>query len=53
MRYKNLIIEDHTELFEVTEESVLATIEWLDTANKNWRIKYKELWNSRVLFEKV
>ena len=44
------IAQDHIENFEITPESVAATIQWLDSGNKDWRSKFGKLWNERVDF---
>ncbi|WP_092026046.1 SMI1/KNR4 family protein [Marinobacter zhejiangensis] len=46
-------IEHHIESFNVTEESVQATIEWLDSAGTAWREQYQLKWNERVPFQKI
>ena len=45
--------QDHIENFEVTPDTVASTIQWLDSGNKDWRSKFRELWNERVPTAKV
>lgn len=49
----NETIEDHIENFDVNEESVQATIEWLDSIGTAWRKKYQSKWNERVPFHQI
>lgn len=46
-------IEDHIENFDVNQESVQATIEWLDSIGTTWREKYQSIWNERVPFHQI
>lgn len=45
--------EAHISTFEVSPDTVRATIEWLDSGNQGWRVKFKELWNSRISFAQI
>ena len=47
------MIEDHIENFEISEDSVNATIEWFDSIGLEWRDKFRGQWNERVPFKQV
>lgn len=47
------MIKDHIESFEISEDSVNATIEWFDSIGLEWRDKFRGQWNERVPFNQV
>jgi cell wall assembly regulator SMI1 len=47
------IAQHHIEHFEITPESVANTIQWLDSGNRDWRSKFRTVWNERVPDAKV
>lgn len=42
------IARDHIESFDITPESIRATVQWLDSRSKGWRAKFADIWNLRV-----
>jgi len=45
--------ELHIDNFEISESSVRATIDWLDSGNEEWKDKFRNKWNSRVNLIKI
>lgn len=45
--------EKHIKSFQLTNENIKATIEWLDTGRLDWRVKFKDLWNNRISGHKI
>ncbi|MBU2978736.1 SMI1/KNR4 family protein [Alteromonas sp. C1M14] len=46
-------IADHIKNFNVTEQSVEATLEWLDSIGQQWRTDHQASWNKRVPFHQI
>lgn len=41
-------VRNHIESFAIYEESIAASLEWLDSVGTDWRKKHQKIWNGRV-----
>lgn len=43
----------HIQSFDATPDTVQATLDWFDSAEKSWRQKYHAIWNEKVPFHRI
>ena len=44
---------NHIDSFIINESSVAATLAWLDSGSRDWRVRHRERWNARVTINPI